>query len=168
MERIEIENLAVQIRAARLEDAGIITRHRYPGEMGEHLAVYEDWLPTVFIGGVYLGWLAQSDGRVIGGAGLLLINWQPSRTDPHPLRGRVVNVFVEPDFRGRGVARSLMQTALAEARRLGLSTLNLGTSEQGRPLYASLGFQAAATEMWLKIKTEHGLSGDSPASNRIP
>ena len=140
-----------QIRVAGPEDAATIARHRYPGESGEHLAVYADWLPGVMSGGRYLGWLAVKGGRVIGGVGLLLLHWQPSRTDPDPIRGRVVNVFVEPEYRRQGVARALLQAMLTEARSRRLGVLNLGSSVEGRKLYASLGFQASETEMWLRL-----------------
>ncbi len=141
----------IQIRLAGPEDAAAIASHRYPGESGGHLAVYADWLPGAMSDGRYLGWLAMQGGQVIGGAGLLLLHWQPSRTDPNPVRGRVVNVFVEAEFRRQGVARNLLQTLLAEARNLRLGVLNLGSNAEGRSLYNSLGFQASETEMWLSL-----------------
>ena len=138
------------IRKAGPEDAATIARHRYPGESGEHLAVYADWVPGVMSEGRYLGWLAVRGGRAIGGAGLLLY-WQPSREGPNPVRGRVVNVFVEAEFRRQGVARELLQALLTEARSRRLGVLNLGSSAEGRGLYNSLGFQASETEMWLSL-----------------
>ncbi|WP_310582328.1 GNAT family N-acetyltransferase [Deinococcus sp.] len=138
------------IRKAGPEDAATIARHRYPGESGEHLAVYADWVPGVMSEGRYLGWLAVRGGRVIGGAGLLLY-WQPSREGPNPVRGRVVNVFVEAEFRRQGVARELLQALLTEARSRRLGVLNLGSSLEGRNLYASLGFQASETEMTMRL-----------------
>ena len=144
---------AAGIRAAEPEDAAQIARHRYPGEVGEHLAVYADWLPGIMSEGRYLGWLAVQGKRVIGGAGLLLLQWQPSRGDPNPVRGRVVNVFVEPEFRRQGVARSLLQALLTEARSRCLGVLNLGSSVEGRSLYSSLGFQASETEMFLHLNS---------------
>ena len=141
----------IQIWVAGPADAATIARHRYPGESGEHLAVYADWLPGVMSEGRYLGWLAVQGKRVIGGAGLLLLHWQPSRTDSNPLRGRVVNVFVEAEFRRKGVARELLRALLTEARSRRLGVLNLGSSAEGRGLYNSLGFQASETEMWLSL-----------------
>ena len=123
----------VQIRPATPEDAATTVRHRYPGEVGDHLAVYEAWLPGALASGIYLGWLAQLGGRVIGGAGLMLLRWGPGR-------GRVRNVFVEPEYRRQGVAQQLLQVVLAQARTRGLGVVNLGTSAEGRALYVSLGF----------------------------
>ncbi|MGY2892018.1 GNAT family N-acetyltransferase [Deinococcus sp. UYEF24] len=144
-------NTGLQIRVATLEDAATIALHRYPGETGDHLAVYAGWLPGVMSRGQYLGWLAEEEGRVIGGAGLLLLEWQPSRTEASPLRGRVVNVYVEPEFRRQGVARRLLLGVLDEARRLGVPGVGLSASGEGRPLYAALGFSASVGEMYLEL-----------------
>ena len=135
------------------EDAATIACHRYPGESGEHLAVYADWLPRAMSDGRHLGWLAVRGGRMIGGAGLLLPHWQPSRTDPNPVRGRVVNVFVKAEFRWQGVARELLQTPLTEARSRRLGVLNLGSSVEGRNLYVPPGFQASEAEMLLHLNS---------------
>ena len=140
-----------QVRAATPEDAATIALHRYPGEVGEHLAVYAAWLPGVMSGGRYFGWLAQQGGRVVGGAGLLLLDWQPSRTEAVPVRGRVVNVFVEAEFRRQGLARRLLLGVLEEARRMGVPGVGLSASSDGRPLYASLGFLPSVGEMFLEI-----------------
>ena len=45
----------VQIRPATPEDTATTVRHRYPGEVGDHLAVYEAWLPGALASGIYLG-----------------------------------------------------------------------------------------------------------------
>ena len=103
--------------------------------------------------GRYLGWLAVRGGQVIGGAGLLLLYWQPSREGPNPVRGRVVNVFVEAEFRRQGVARELLRTLLTEARSRRLGVLSLGSSVEGRNLYVLLGFQASEAEMLLHLNS---------------
>ncbi|WP_407570811.1 GNAT family N-acetyltransferase [Deinococcus altitudinis] len=157
-------NTGIQIRAANPKDAATIALHRYPGEKGEHLAVYAAWLPGVMSRGSYVGWLAKEGHRVIGGAGLLLLDWQPSRTEASPIRGRVVNVFVEPEFRRQGVARRLLLGVLDEARRLGVPGVGLSTSAEGRPLYASLGFGASVDEMYLEMKRQPGI-GSGPSGN---
>jgi GNAT superfamily N-acetyltransferase len=141
----------ILLRTAEPGDAATIARHRYPGEMGEHLGVYASWLPGVMSDKRYLGWLAEHGGQVVGGVGLLMLDWQPTRIEPDPLRGRVVNVFVEAEFRRQGVADRLMKVLLDEERSRRLGVLNLGSSPEGRSLYASLGFQASQTEMWLRL-----------------
>ena len=50
-------------------------------------------------------------------------------------------VYVRPEYRRRGIGRVLMQSAIEWARRRGCSRLRLRTSDEGRALYESLGFQ---------------------------
>jgi GNAT superfamily N-acetyltransferase len=101
--------------------------------------------------GLYLGWLAVHEDQIIGGAGLLLLHWGPGRYDSSPLRGRVVNVYVEPEFRRQGIARRLLERVLEAAQERKIQTLSLGSSAEARGLYALLGFQSSQTEMWLRL-----------------
>lgn len=59
-------------------------------------------------------------------------------------------VFVKPEYRRRGIGRELMRMAIEWARRRGCRRVRLRTSDDGRALYASLGF-AAGREMELNL-----------------
>ncbi|MPY66729.1 GNAT family N-acetyltransferase [Deinococcus sp. SDU3-2] len=96
---------------------------------------------------MYLGFLAEHGGRVVAGAGLTLLEWGPTRGDPQPWRGRIVNVWTDPDFRRRGLARELVTCCMEVARERGVTHLSLGTTEAGRALYEALGFRTSGTEM---------------------
>jgi len=97
--------------------------------------------------GLYLGWLAEQDGQVIGGVGLMFLEWGPTRHDSHPWRARIVNMFTAPAVRRQGCARALLQKAMQEAHRCGIGTLSLATSESARGLYAQAGFAQYPDEM---------------------
>ena len=81
--------------------------------------------------------------KIIGGAGAWIREWLLS---PRNLSGKdahVIDVYVRPAYRRRGIARDLMQTLVdwCEAQG-GIPTATLEASDQGRPLYESLGFEA--------------------------
>lgn len=137
------------VRPATAQDAPIIAGHRYPELGQDHPALprYAAWVGDALTRGVYLGWLAERQGAVVGGAGLTLLEWGPTRDDPSPVRARVVNVFTAPEWRRQGVARTLLEEALRAAQMRGIRTLNLGTTEQARSLYEELGFSASPHEM---------------------
>jgi GNAT superfamily N-acetyltransferase len=61
----------------------------------------------------------------------------------------VLNVYVEPGWRRRGVARLLMQHVLGYVRAQGIARCTLHPSAEGKPLYESLGF-APTREMRLR------------------
>jgi ribosomal protein S18 acetylase RimI-like enzyme len=55
----------------------------------------------------------------------------------------LAELYVTPDSRGRGLGRALMEAALAEARRRGADSMDIGVDEPdlvARRLYESLGF----------------------------
>lgn len=58
-----------------------------------------------------------------------------------------MNVWTDPDFRRRGLARELVTRCLEAARERGVTRLGLGTTEAGRALYEALGFRVSGTEM---------------------
>ncbi len=152
---------AFSVRRAEARDIPHILRHRVgmfrdmgvlPPDLETDLAdrtrsCLEEAMPN----GEYLGWLATPSGEpenVVAGAGV-----QIRRALPHPrslsggatgiAAGRhaiVLNVFTEPPFRRRGLARILMDHVLEWARASGTEVLVLHASGAGRPLYERLGF----------------------------
>lgn len=145
------------VRPATPADAPTIALHRYPDEAdaGER-ATYAEWVAGALERGTYLGFLAEGEeGQVVSGAGLTLLEWGPTRGDPQPWRGRIVNVWTGPDFRRRGLARELVTRCLEAARGRGVTRLSLGTTEMGRALYEALGFAPSGTEL---VRTDSGAS----------
>ena len=62
----------------------------------------------------------------------------------------ILNLYTEPEFRRRGIARQIMLTILSWVKDHGLRAVNLHASAAGRPLYEKLGFEAT-NEMRLKF-----------------
>ncbi len=58
-------------------------------------------------------------------------------------------VLTRTEYRRQGLARRLMEDAIACAKREGIRTLKLDATDEGRPLYESLGFVVeGAVERW--------------------
>lgn len=93
-------------------------------------------------------WLAGQDGTAVGVATMLLLDLAPRPEDTSGLEGYLINMYVEPEHRGRGIGRALLEASLAEARTLGLRRLLLYASDDGRPLYESAGF--ALNPAWME------------------
>jgi ribosomal protein S18 acetylase RimI-like enzyme len=140
-----------ELRRATALDAATITGHRRAmfADMGYIDAARLDAMDTAFLPwvtahlerGEYLGWLAlDATGVVVAGAGLWIMEWPPHALGVDPRRGNILNVYVAPGHRRRGLARRLMQVVLDECRASGLETVILHASEAGRPLYEALGF----------------------------
>ena len=129
---------------------GYVAHHRYfrVDDTDEVRFYYVNWLCNALTCGYYLGWLAISDDtEIVGGVGLVLMDWGPTRTDLNPIRGRIVNMYVEPSRRRQGIGRSLLAAALDAAKSRGICTLSLGATGESYSLYSSFGFKFSETEM---------------------
>jgi ribosomal protein S18 acetylase RimI-like enzyme len=74
--------------------------------------------------------------------GLALLRFRPSPWS-ETLDCYLEELYVEPDHRGHGLGRTLMEAAMELARERGAAHMDLGTSEDdaaARGLYESLGF----------------------------
>lgn len=113
-------------------------------------AAFEPWVRARLADGRYVGLLLEDQTGVLAGAGIFFADFPPHWMDPQPLRAYILNVYTEPSVRGRGYAKQLMQAALEECRKCGISTAVLHASPQGRPVYEKLGF-TATDEMMLRL-----------------
>ena len=106
------------------------------------------WLQEALPRGDYLAWVAEDEsvpGSVIGGAGVqlraILPRPRPGVDDlelgPEAI---VLNVYVEPAWRRRGVAEALMRTLLNALAERGIRRVVLHAARDGRRLYERLGF----------------------------
>ena len=110
-------------------------------------AAFREWLAPRLRDGRYFGLIAEDDGTPVAGIGLMLIDWPPHPSHPQEdKRGYVLNVFVEPSHRKRGLAEVLMKLGEAELARRGASFAILHATRMGRPLYEKIGW-AQTSEM---------------------
>ena len=120
-------------------------------ELDRMVEVAGPWLARALADDSYRHWLAvDGSGRVCGGGGVLLGPWPANPKDPCMERAVILNVYTEPEFRKRGIARQIMLTILGWIKERGLRSVNLHASDEGRALYEKLGF-SATNEMRLKF-----------------
>ena len=108
----------------------------------------EPWTSRMIQAGKYLGWIFSDDQKPVASAGLLILDWPPHPFDPTgETRAYLLNVFVDPEYRRRGLARSLVNCCLEEARRCNIRVVSLHASREGAPLYEHLGFKPTNERM---------------------
>lgn len=141
-------------RRATVEDAGLITRHRHRmfGDMQDAAETvleevgrnFDPWVRRMIVEDKYAGWITSDGEWAVGSAGLLILDWAPHFLDPQcDKRGYILNVFVEQEYRGRGIAKALTLECMAEAKRRRIGVVALHATDKGRPLYERLGFHAS-------------------------
>jgi GNAT superfamily N-acetyltransferase len=144
------------LRLIRTSDLDLICRHRHAmfyeaGRAEADLAAmanpFRSWVASKLASGEYFGFVKELQGSVVGGIGLMVIDWPPHPF--HPMderRGYVLNLYVEPEHRRRGIAQELMERSEQEFRRRGIVYVILHATAEGRPLYERSGW-VATTEM---------------------
>jgi GNAT superfamily N-acetyltransferase len=117
------------LREACTGHARAIAEHRYyTGQSQVDIDAYATWLETRIERGSYIGFVAESAGRVIAGAGAVLLDWGPTRGEPSSTRARIANVYTDKAWRGQGIAKALVSKVLTACDGLGVRTFNLATS----------------------------------------
>jgi GNAT superfamily N-acetyltransferase len=109
------------------------------------------YLQTAIPGGSFRAWLASDPERVVAGGAVIITPWPAHPYDLECRRATILNVYTDPAYRRRGIARQIMQTMITWCRQEGFARVTLHASEDGRHLYESLGFEPS-NEMRLNLR----------------
>lgn len=120
-------------------------------EVGE---LFSEFFRTGLANGSCLGWIAEdvSTRRALGGCALMWEFIPPSVRNPSGRQAYIFGIFVEPDSRRRGIAKSLVKTAVDYATAEGCAVISLHATEAGRHVYTKMGFTDSSE---LRYFTEH-------------
>lgn len=148
-----------RIRRATVADADTICHHRLQmfldaghgqaAALDAMLPRFRAWLLPRITDGTYLAWMLEDDGEPLGGIGLWLMDYPPNFRDPAGTRAYIMNMYVAPEMRRRGLARQLVDTAVQEAHSRHIMVVTLHATKLGRALYEQYGFKPT-TEMMLQ------------------
>lgn len=150
----DIDFAPLTVRRLLPEDAEVICVHREamfleaggdPATLRVMSENFQPWLLPRLEDGRYYGFAVLGGGTVAAAIGLMSIEWPPHPAHPQQdQRGYVLNVYVEPAYRRRGLASKLMRLGEAEFTRRGLGFAVLHATEVGRPVYEGLGWDKTA------------------------
>ena len=93
-----------------------------------------------------MAFVAREGGTIISCAFLLIVEKPMS---PAFITGKtavVMNVYTMPEHRRKGCAKKLMALLLEDVKALDVSIVELKATEDGYPLYRSLGFEDAVAK----------------------
>jgi GNAT superfamily N-acetyltransferase len=136
------------IREATRSDSKWILHHRIAmfkdmGEPADELSettklteqyLEDDWTKD------YLYFLVEDDSKVIGGCGISTFRIPPQLSQPSGVYAYLSNMFIEPDYRRKGVGRMLVNFVIDFCHKERIGLLFLHASDKGHPLYKSMGF----------------------------
>jgi ribosomal protein S18 acetylase RimI-like enzyme len=135
-----LSDMAHVLRQRRLmfEDMG----YRDPAALDGMERSSKTYFESAIGDGSYRGWLAETDdGEIVAGGGIVISRWPGHPSAPEPRRATILNMYTNPAFRRRGIARTLITTMMKWLRDRGFHNVSLHASQFGRPLYEDLGFR---------------------------
>lgn len=100
-----------------------------------------DYLAGLIADGVGTAYVADIDGRVVGVIAGRIDRGQPGPNNPSGLTGYMMNLYVLPEFRKRGISRALSEAVMRDLHDRGIGMFSLWASENSEPLYTSMGFE---------------------------
>lgn len=98
---------------------------------------YERNIPT----GRHIALTASYDECECGCGGMCLEEELPSPDNPTGLCAYLMNIYVREPYRHHGIAHHIVKHLLEVAKEKGCGKIYLETTDDGRPVYASLGFK---------------------------
>ena len=135
----EDTDLLVRLRLDYLFDLKPLPAEDELRSIRENLCDYfRRWIGTDSFAAI----IAEENGEALSTA-FLCVTERPPRSAASCRTGTVYNVFTYPGHRRKGLATKVMLALMEEARGMNLSTVDLLASEDGKPLYHSLGFQVS-------------------------
>ena len=145
-------SVEVAIRSATADDIPILLHHRRsmwvdmgyddPAKLDLAEAAARSYFQSALSDGSYQGFLAVDvANKVVGGGGIVISHWPGDLHERKPRRAMILNMYVEPDCRRRGIARMLMKKMIEWCRDQGFARVGLHSSNDGRALYEELGFK---------------------------
>jgi GNAT superfamily N-acetyltransferase len=104
--------------------------------LAENARYYRDELES----GGHIACFASIGDDTVGCGGMCLQREMPSPDNPSGRCAWLMNIYVDPAHRGRGVGEAIVSWLVDTARAHGADKIWLETTSDGRPVYEKLGF----------------------------
>lgn len=144
--RVEDIPVLVQFRSAMFRDMGYADEAGHAAMNAAALVYLRGAMPA----GEYRGWVAEAGGQLIASGAYTCRQVAPSFYNLSGRQAYILSIYTRPEWRRQGIARAIMAALLEDIRAAGIPMAYLTASDEGRPLYLSLGFEEFV-EMRLKV-----------------
>ena len=145
---VEDIDLLVELRDAMWRE---IAEGTELGDVSEALGNTREYFDAAVPSGEYVCILAEAQGRVVGVGGMVIYRKPSQPLSPVGVEGYILNMLTVDEWRGKGVASSIMRELLACAREVGAGLVSLRATEAGRRVYERFGFAENPRYMQVKV-----------------
>lgn len=101
--------------------------------------------------GTFVSWIAEDNDQIVGTSGMSFVEKPPYFGCPSGKIGLLSSMYTDPDYRRQGIARTLLDHVIEEARAYGCGTVQITASDQGVLLYRDYGFEHNRNFMQVKL-----------------
>lgn len=136
----------VQLRLEFLREAGNLQNDTPTADLAESIRQY---LTRNLATGEFVAWVAQVNNNIVGTSGVVFFERPPVYGNLSGLEAYVMNIFIVPNWRGKGIATALMGEIISFVKQTEAKRIWLHTSADGKHLYEKFGFVSTANEMEL-------------------
>lgn len=143
--------MVIKYDVATKDDINELIRLRIAYMMDDFGSVSEDerialekQLPDYFsrkLGSELIAFVARDENRIVSVAYLLIIEMPANLMLLNGIYGDVLNVYTEPEYRGKGLATRLMNNLIEYGKKVGLGRIDLLATGDGYPIYKKVGFE---------------------------
>ncbi|MCM3363252.1 MULTISPECIES: GNAT family N-acetyltransferase [Bacillaceae] len=138
-------NLLVEMRKIQLVDEGIKADKDIDNEL-------KTFFQKKLAEGTLIQWVVEVEeqNEIIATGAIVIYDFPPSYTNKSGKKAYVTNMYTKNDYRGKGIATSLLTKLVDEAKNLNITKMWLGASKLGRPVYKKFGFKE--TDEWMELE----------------
>ena len=114
-------------------------------------AALKDYYLRPLSDGTFISWLALDNDRIIGTSGMSIVEKPPYFGCPSGKIGLLSSMFTDPNYRRKGIAKTLLSKVIDEAKTQGCGTVQITASDMGVLLYSDYGFEKNENFMQFKL-----------------
>lgn len=104
----------------------------------------------------HIAYMAFLGDQCVGTGGVCFYRILPTYYKPTGKKAYIINMYTEPAYRRKGIARQLLDLLVKEALNRGATYISLEATDMGRPLYEKYGFATLHSEMQFMNETYEG------------
>lgn len=130
----------VDMRINQLTEEYISSGRKVPEGVDLKSALF-DYYHKHMADGTFVAWLAMDGDVIIGTSGMSFVEKPPYFTCTSGKLGLLSSMFTNPAYRRMGIAKTLLNHVVDEARNYGCGSVHITASDMGVKLYSAYGFK---------------------------
>lgn len=109
-------------------------------DLSELEAANEAYYKTALSDGTHIACYAAENEKIVGCGGICLHTEMPSPDNPNGKCAYLMNVFVSPEYRGKGYGKQIVEWLIQKAIENEATKIYLESSQSGKKVYEKAGF----------------------------